>query len=423
MDSIGKKRVGSNEGLTDSEGREAAQEALWQFVPLAGYRVPGLPASNAMANAWASFKRIFLGSRKDSADPFKAESELRAISLERLGHLVPAPDWRQPAKALDGALGDWLAASGAVRPVRFVVGQPFCGLGETLGLWGSSHDAVSVAPPSFEDILAGGGRWFESLGGGDGLWVLPSLEHCILRHARGLGLVRRFLDLAQSGRLGRGVIGCDSWAWAYLRHVWPVDQADALTLQAFDGPALAGLLTGMTPTRPGLTIRFRNASTGSEILATSPGDHPVHPEVVILAARCRGNVGAALRCWRERLRTEPEGDGPMEEAEAADVDRDRKSEQSVWVAAASPDPVLPSEDGEEAALVLHAALVHGGLPESLLHELLPMSPSRCRSLALRLRDAGFLRSGGEGGRWTVRPLAYAAVRGLLRGRDYLVDDF
>jgi hypothetical protein len=129
-----------------------------------------------------------------------------------------------------------MAAAGPSRPVRFVVGQPFCGLGETLGLWGSSHDAVSVAPPSFEDILAGGGRWFESLGGGDGLWVLPSLEHCYLRHAHGLELVRRFLDLAQSGRLGRGVIGCDSWAWAYLRHVWPIDQADAVTLQAFAAP-------------------------------------------------------------------------------------------------------------------------------------------------------------------------------------------
>ncbi len=138
--------------------------------------------------------------------------------------------------------------------------------------------------------------------------------------------------------------------------------------------------------------------------------------------RCRGNVGAALRCWRERLRTEPEADGPMEEAGEADAGRDRTSEQSVWVAAASPEPVLPAGDGEEAALVLHAALVHGGLPESLLHELLPMSPSRCRSLALRLRDAGFLRSGGEGGRWDGQApglcggQGHASRTGLSRGR-------
>lgn len=41
-----------------------------------------------------------------------------------------------------------------------------------------------------------------------------------MRHAGGLTLVRRLLERAVSGQLGRGLIGCDSWAWAYLQKVW-----------------------------------------------------------------------------------------------------------------------------------------------------------------------------------------------------------
>jgi small conductance mechanosensitive channel len=44
-----------------------------------------------------------------------------------------------------------------------------------------------------------------------------------------------------SGRLGKGIIGCDSWAWAYLQWVWPLAQPEALTMQAFDGEKLTRL--------------------------------------------------------------------------------------------------------------------------------------------------------------------------------------
>lgn len=84
-------------------------------------------------------------------------------------------------------------------------------------------------------------------------------------------------------------------------------------------------------------------------------------------------------------------------------------------------PTLPSERDDGPVLVLHALLIHGGLPEALLPELLPLPRARCMSLLLALRDAGAVRR--VEGRWRIRALAYAAVREVLRGRDYLVDHF
>ena len=70
-------------------------------------------------------------------------------------------------------------------------------------------------------------------------WVFPCLERAYLRHPEGLTMVRRFLANAYAGNLGRGIIGCDSWAWAFLRHVWRGRVPVTVTLQAFDETRLA----------------------------------------------------------------------------------------------------------------------------------------------------------------------------------------
>jgi hypothetical protein len=57
---------------------------------------------------------------------------------------------------------------------------------------------------------------------------LPNLEKCYLRHPSGLNTVRHFFTELRSGGLGRGIIGCDSWAWFYLKHVIGGGLPDAL---------------------------------------------------------------------------------------------------------------------------------------------------------------------------------------------------
>ncbi len=392
---------------------ESPKLPLWEFVPLANYTVPGLPASSAAANAWTSLKRLLRTQAEEAAAPVKAEAELRVLSQVRLAHLVAPLDWSAVAQTLSATLRPWALAPEAEPTIRFVIGQPHCGHADILRNWSAQASAPVVAPPSHAQILAADRGWLEHWPDPARPWVLPNLERCFLRHARGLTLVRDFLERAESGRLGRGLIGCDSWGWAYLQRIWPVPRPDALTLQAFDGLRLAQLFTQMANAREGVRIRFRNAATGDDILTVPARGAPVRLELIQLAAHCRGNVGTAHRYWRERLRAEPEPD--------ADVVQPAADEEGIWVSPTPLEPALPLEQGEEAALLLHALLLHGALPEGLLPDMLPLSAHRCMALLLRLRSAGLAQLQDQC--WSVPALAYASVRHALRNRGYLTDDF
>lgn len=395
-----------------------ADSGLWRFVPVAGYGVPGLPVAGTLRRDVALLGRFF-GRRGEDLEPVKREGDLRRLDEERLSHLLRGPDWGQVAAALDLALGEW--PSVGEPGVRFLVGQPYAGHGEIVRAWGDRRGATGVVAPTPEEVLAGAGGWLEQVRSIEGPWVLPNLEHCYLRHARGLGLVRALLEGAESGRLGCGLIACGSWAWAYLQQVWPVVRSDALTVAAFDGAGLTRLFSALTASPTGQPVCYRNARTGAAILTIPGGDGEARPELVQLAAQCRGNFGIALHGWRARLRTEPEREGNASGGESEAASGGRPAERVVWVTPDLLDPPIPLGKEEDPLLLLHALLLHGGLPESLLPEVLPLPRAETMAVLLRLRNAGLARL--RGGRWMVPESAYAGVRELLRGRDYLVDPF
>jgi hypothetical protein len=251
--------------------------------------------------------------------------------------------------------------------------------------------------------------------------VLPALERCFLRHAAGLSLARQILDRAASGRLGTGLIGCDSWAWAYLQRVFPVPQLPALTLQAFDGRRLTELFLRLSLSNGAGAVRFRNARTGASVLpdpeALESGSFDVSRELRQLAAHCRGNPGIAWRYWRQRLRAEPES----EEAERSSEQEQSPAEWVVWLADLMEEQVPPAEQADDAVLILHALLLHNGLPDWLLPELLPLPTAQIASLLWRMEALGIVELADE--RWRVAALGYATARRMLRERTYLVDAF
>jgi hypothetical protein len=244
-------------------------------------------------------------------------------------------------------------------------------------------------------------------------WRFVPLEHCFFRHVQGLVLARRLLEAAESGRFGRGLIVCDSWAWAYLQHAWPSTRCEALTLQAFDGSVLKCLFPRLTASTGSRTVCYRNAKSGEAILTVPSDEMEVSAQLVQLAAYCRGNVGLALDYWRSRLRTEPEVDTSQPEARRQMEEKRQGGEQVVWVASELSEPTLPPERDDSPLMMLHVLLIHGGLPESVLPEVLPFSHARCMSALLALRSAGALQC--NQGRWCVRVLAYAAVCEKLGG--------
>ena len=407
------------------EPDRVSQPMLWEFVRLADYRVPSPAGASAALEKWTSLRQLFRRDEQNQQDeqaPVKSEDELRLLSQSRLHGLARPIDWRGAAAALDAALADWLQASNADTAVRFVIGQPHCGHPEILAHWATRHDAIRIEAPSSEQILGDDSAWLEAWPAIDRLWVLANLEHCYLRHANGLGLVRRLLEQAASGALGRGVIACDSWAWAYLQEVWPLPQPGALTLQAFDGQRLSHFLAELMPCPVRDRLRFCNARTGNEVhLELGENNAAVSPEVNQLAIYSRGNIGCAWNSWRASLRATPDqGEDGTEQAGETQAGADPGAE-IVWVSAVRQEPVLPAEKGEGLVFILHALLLHNGLPATLLPELLPQPGHRIASSVLQLQTQGVIALAD--GRWQISASAYAVVREFLRRRGFLRDNF
>jgi hypothetical protein len=395
------------------EQTSSSTETLWEFVPLADYSLPPTPTVSAAQDRWGSLKRLF-GGRKAKA-PAKAEDDLRGLPRERLDALVRPLDWYAGAEALQRAFEQ----SADQFPVRVLVGPPHGGHADLLASWASRQGARQIEDPSFEDILSGGNAWLTRWRSGASPWVLPRLENCWLRHPAGLGLARALMEQALIGDLGRGVIGCDSWAWSYLGHVAPLQVAGVLTLQAFDSGRLAELFRTLTSVGPERSLHFCNARTGKRILSV-PGedDGDGGLDLQNLAAHARGNPGIARALWRERLRSEPESG--EESADQDAPEEGKRAEEIVWVSALRDEPELPDGLPDDIALVLHALLLHGGLPTPMLGKLLPLPGFRLQAILPQLCASDIIER-DRTDFWRVTASGYAPARAFLHERGFLVD--
>ena len=404
-----------------SDSSAEPRQSLWEVVPLAEFRLPAEPAQQVASRKLRDFWRLLRSDDASAQAPARAEKDLRALPEVRLEHLVPPVDWGSAHDALDEALTDWL--HDGARPVRFFVGPPGGGVAEALGRWAGHRNWPVIEPPTTEQILAGDTSWLDDWPRDAEGWLLPSLERCYLRHPQGLTLVRRLLEALTAGRLGRGLVACDSWAWAFLQRVWVIPQPEVYTLQAFDGERLSACFLQLAH-RGGRHLRVRNAHTGEDILPWPDASseeaekaQAASAELRRLAAHCRGNLGVAWTYWRTHLRTEPD----PEEAEAVEQTEDRQDEaDTVWWSSGRA-PVMPVETGDDLAFVLHALLLHNGLDLATLEHLLPLSHGQLAAVVARLVQLGLVEQAG--GRHRVAPLGYAAAREFLRGRGYLVDAF
>lgn len=430
----------------------------WQVIDMRDFAVPASGSASALKKRWQSLGRLFQDTSSMS-DLARDEAELRLLPPVRLANIVPPIDWGAASTALATAL-DAVGGKGGTTgfqtvqaalsaraddPVRFFVGPPFCNHPAILCDWANHHRAQVLTPPSATQILAGDVRWLDSQTPIPGsFWVLPALERCFLRHSNGLDLLRNFLERALSGALGPGIIGCDSWAFAFVQRLWPLPGTPVLTLQAFDGPALADYFV-RTPRLSvnGRPIRFLSTRSGEPLVpddkTDTSADHAqardeheqTLPEMRHLAAHCHGNPGLAWHHWRKQLRTEPDYEPPeqtqgqIENQEAGQQQGGREksgpSDDIIWVAPDLESPSLPAETGEVVAFILHALLLHRGLSADLLALVLSMPRTPVLSQLLRLQAMDLLMH--EDACWLIAPPAYPCVREFLRVRGYLTDAF
>ena len=345
----------------------------------------------------------------------------------QIERIVPTPDWQPAMAALDDTLTEWLDTEHLANPSHacvFVIAPPHGGHGDILTAWARHHDWRIVNPPKLEQILTQDLAWLEEQVRHPSPWVLPNLERCYLRHANGLELVRHLLDRSHTGSLGRGIIGCDSWAWAFLRKAWNGPEPPALAAQGFDQQCLARWFQDSIAGSGMDRLVFRQADSGAYVLpppADMIGDKSIKTNdfLPILAAHGRGVPGIAHAIWRASLRTTP--DETLSDTAANEDSANQCS--TVWVTPWHQirQPTPTSALLREQATLLHTLLLHAGLTRATLAPLLPLALSSAEAALARLEDADLvIRHEDE---WRISPMGYPIVRRFLRDDGYLIDGF
>jgi len=376
------------------------------FQPLGDYQPPALPAEETLRRLWSRARETLASSDGDDT-PFVDRDHLRTAKDDVLDTIVPPPACgpleRELAAALDAD------EAGQARGRKLVVLPP-CESGDLIADWAGRHGHRIVHPPLRSDLLARDDPKGSPLDGldpcGDGVLVFPRLEEWALRHRDGLGHLTRLLDWL-TGAERPFVIGCNAWAWAYLRMA-----ADAHMIlpapiagQAFDARALRDWFRELTEEDGTADHVFRLTTTGEDVFALAEDGETLECDyLVTLAARSRGIPWVAWNLWRRSLRLGLDDEGEDVKASKGTVE----GEDTLWIAQVA-DATLPDTTDRMPLLILHALLIHGTLDRQELGAVLPLD-ERPAVLAA-LVQAGLV--GCEGGRYACVASGYPVIRDAL----------
>lgn len=406
---------------SDSRSKNTGDQ-LWRFVAFHDYHLPAEPVTHTVKKGLAGFRRLIGKKTNKSTSPLKSADELSSLLDWQLNRIAPYPQWDEAVAALNEELKPWLELDETNLPLAMLVGPPFGGYVDILKGWCDQRNWILIDPPSPQQVMNNDDSWLTENIKKNRPWVLTGLEKIFLRHAEGLSLVRRILDQAYAGKLGRGIMGCNSWAWAYLSCVWHGRMPYTLVLQAFDQDRLSQYLQKAAFNTTGRSFRFRQADNGKCVLPNPEVEENIGEMssfLQLLAAYSRGNLGVAIDTWRTALRAEPD----QVLAEEVEKEERNNSQQTIWVTPWEQLmlPSLPTEAKQSEAFVLHSLLLHNGLSLEWLQQLLPITPNLVMETLIRLKEAGITQQRNE--IWEVTRSGYPVVRQFLQSSGYLVDEF
>ncbi|MDB2439392.1 hypothetical protein N9W89_11805 [Hellea sp.] len=358
-------------------------------IPLKDYKSPSLPAQRA-ASLWAA---KFL-SRVSTGSELIAPNELDDIEASHLDALAAPPACKPALEALETETSDWLENPHRSPRVKVFV-MPPCDDNDVIEAWANAHDFSCLKPPKLSDIAAG--IKAVSLPKTDQVCVIPRLEDWMIRTYKGLHMMRALLK-AISNSDGRFVIGCNAYAWEFLRRAVRVDHylPEPITFAPFEGPDLRDWFAEISDAPQSETYTFKDQKSGEDILDEQSERGEAYFKT--LAATSHGIPWVAWSLWRGSLLTKP----PTEK----DDDKELVDNlHTLWVSSLQ-ELSLPGSDSDMSLLVIHSLLIHNGLAESVLPDVLPNLGNL--SVIPLLLDAGILHR--QGGKLKCRPEAYPAIR-------------
>lgn len=380
---------------------------LPDLITLSDYAAPTMPTEQAFRAIWARLKRRLSAPE----DPLLQHSGLDRASLDVINDLAEPPSFGPLLQALDEQLGDWARSPDAHPKLRTIIIPP-CDNAGTLATWAQTRGHTLLSEPHRIDLgtLVAKAKLPDLKG--DGLLVIPRLEHWFLRERNGLHAMRMLLSQL-AGTERRCLIGCDSWAWRFVVKAANADLVlqNPQTFEPFDARRLREWFAALALDSQGITATFRLAGSGEDVLAGDDDGEPINAHLRQLAARSGGIPWVAWHLWRASLKVSV-GEEPLSDratrATAGDV-------RTVWVVGVD-DLVLPVSNQDRSLLALQALLIHGGLTPDQMDAVLPTTGEP--NMLAALVTSGHLLYDQSSGQHRVSPTAYPAIHKALKAAGF-----
>ncbi|GHA89629.1 hypothetical protein GCM10009069_10980 [Algimonas arctica] len=376
------------------------------FQPLGKFEWPSTTVNRGVDLALSQLLKSLRRSNKDAGiDP----NLLSPAPRDLLDRICEPPAHFPLLAEMDATLSAWTADESASDRVQTIILPP-CDREDLLGQWAKTHTLQTFGTDrKMAELDALDDPHATPL-------VIPKLERRFLRTRSGLHDIRQLLDrLSVMER--RIIIGCNSWAWQFLRKSCEIDLIfDApMTFQAFDKNRLRVWLgTLALDPADGANLCFRSASSGQDVFSNGEGEADVSEFISDLAKASIGVPWVAWHLWKDSLHVANAIEADEMSVEPIISEADPR--ETIWVTDIRP-PSVPSRSDQNALLVLHALLIHGGLTGDQIVQTVPL-------VTYTHVLASLVRSGlidKVDGLYRCRPAAYPVIRDGLNNSGYPVD--
>lgn len=384
-----------------------ADENIKTFQPLGNYDWPSTPVNRNLDQLKDILKkRLF---RRNSSDGMDLE---RLVPAEtRLLDEIVAPPANEPLLTeLDCTLKDWIDSQAPDQRIKTLIFPP-CDRGNILRKWAEQKKLPILEVTDFERKMSKSpskiGDLFET-----DILVIPRLEDWFRRAETHLSSIRLLLS-ALENYPNKIILGCNSWAWQFLRKSCEIDSIclNPMTFQAFDAERLNNWLGGLSEGPSKGELEFKSAKTGKDAFGLNSDTDEKNEFMSDLANKSLGIPWVAWNIWRASLRVSREKDQSLTQTE-----QEESRLQTLWISELR-DFSLPDRQDQRALLVLQTLLLHNGLSREEIDLTIPNS--QYSNVLPALINAGMVEK--VEGIYHCVPAAYPSIRDGLRSAGYPVD--
>jgi hypothetical protein len=404
--------------MTDEKEKPA-----WDFIRLEKYSPPSQPAAETVRKSLLGIFASFRKPAANSPDAVMAQPSLASVPAYLLERAAAPPNWEVLLPGMAQEIGQRLESK-AANPISLFVHAPNSGVPGAITAWAKENNWWIIEPPATAEVLDSPEAWIERLAEIEQTPIaIPDLALFYRRHHAGFKLIQDLLAWIHQ-RSQPCLLGCSSWAWAYL--------VKAISLQSFlpaplalsprSADDLAEWFTDLSAGVQKFGFVFRQADTGKFVLAPAQNgsletSNDLSDFTRYLAAYSRGNAGAAWAIWRRSIQYDIDDEIDEKVLETVEADKRR----TLWVKRWSKLEFLDIGVKllQPHLFLLHTILLHNGLPVTDVALLLPAIYPQAEQSLYQLQAYDLIEKVGD--RWQVRAARYPAVRGVLNQEGFLCD--